>query len=172
MRILVPEEGKLSFQLLFGYIGLFNGLSLLPVLLILIRAAPKVFAGFSLAALGLIMANGFADNVLSDYFWARAIVLTSPTVATVGLSLTIPLAFLSDLLLGHFHGGVWEVFGALAVFVGFVLVSWQAAEGEAMQGGAEEEGSAEASPMNGGGEAGKGPPATTAREPDPRFTEL
>ena len=37
------------------------------------------------------------NNVLSDYLWARAVVLTTPTVATVGLSLTIPLAFVSDL---------------------------------------------------------------------------
>lgn len=57
-------------------------------------------AGFSLTILGFIVLNGLCDNVLSDYLWARAIVLTSPTVATVGLSLTIPLAFLSDALLG------------------------------------------------------------------------
>lgn len=58
-------------------------------------------AGFSATILGFIVLNGLCDNVLSDYLWARAIVLTSPTVATVGLSLTIPLAFLSDALLGQ-----------------------------------------------------------------------
>ena len=43
------------------------------------------------------------NNVLSDYLWARAVVLTTPTVATVGLSLTIPLAFISDLFVKVKH---------------------------------------------------------------------
>lgn len=30
------------------------------------------------------MAKGVFDNVLSDYLWARAVLLTSPTVTTVG----------------------------------------------------------------------------------------
>ena len=29
-------------------------------------------------------AKGLFDNVLSDYLWARAVLLTSPTVASVG----------------------------------------------------------------------------------------
>ena len=36
-----------------------------------------------------LLLKGLFDNVLSDYFWARAVVLTSATVATVGLGLTI-----------------------------------------------------------------------------------
>jgi hypothetical protein len=42
------------------------------------------------------------DNVVADYLWARAVILTSPTVATVGLSLTIPLAFISDFFVGTY----------------------------------------------------------------------
>mmetsp|Transcript_7986 Transcript_7986/g.24664 ORF Transcript_7986/g.24664 Transcript_7986/m.24664 type:complete len:410 (+) Transcript_7986:242-1471(+) len=45
---------------------------------------------------GLIVAKGLFDNVLSDFLWAQAVIRTTPTVATVGLSLTIPLAFLTD----------------------------------------------------------------------------
>ena len=48
---------------------------------------------------GLILLKGLVDNVLSDYLWAKAVLLTSPTVATVGLSLTIPMAIASELLL-------------------------------------------------------------------------
>ena len=46
-----------------------------------------------------LIIKGLTDNVLSDYLWARAVLLTSATVATVGLGLTIPLAFLSDAIL-------------------------------------------------------------------------
>lgn len=67
-----------------------------------------------------------------DQKQARSIVLTSPTVATVGLSLTIPLAFLSDAARGKLKGGAGEVLGALAVTGGFFLVSWRReGEGEA-----------------------------------------
>ena len=65
------------------------------------------------------------DNVLSDYLWARGIVLTSATVATVGLGLTIPLALLSDLFVMK-RPEVWNfesVLGALLVLLGFIFVN-------------------------------------------------
>ena len=55
--------------------------------------------------------------------WARAILLTTPTVATVGCSLTIPIAFASDFVL---HGKVpngLAVLGAVLVVGGFYFVS-------------------------------------------------
>lgn len=64
LRVLVPDDSVMSFQLLFGYIGLFNAAALLPVLIILIFAAPAVFAGFSASVLGFIVLNGLCDNVL------------------------------------------------------------------------------------------------------------
>jgi solute carrier family 35 protein F5 len=36
--------------------------------------------------------QGLLDNVLSEYLWATAVLLTSPSVATVGLALTVKLA--------------------------------------------------------------------------------
>lgn len=41
----------------------------------------------------LIVVKGFFDNVVSDMLWARSIMLTSPTVATVGTS-SLTLLFL------------------------------------------------------------------------------
>ena len=51
-------------------------------------------------SLGMTCIKGMFDNVLSDVLWAWAIMLTSPTVATVGLSLTVPAAVLSDIVRG------------------------------------------------------------------------
>jgi solute carrier family 35, member F5 len=42
MKLMAPEDAKISFQLMFGYLGLFNALMLLPVLLILLFSAPAV----------------------------------------------------------------------------------------------------------------------------------
>ena len=44
------------------------------------------------------MGKGMFDNVLSDYLWARAIVLTTPTIASVVLNVQVPLSILADAL--------------------------------------------------------------------------
>ena len=77
----------------------------------------------SLTVFGLLVLKGLFDNVLSDYLWARSIVLTSATVATVGLGLTIPLAFLSDWFISDITPSTQGVFGALSVLIGFILVN-------------------------------------------------
>ena len=62
------------------------------------RPRPMHQASLTAPVLGLIVLKGLLDNVLSDYLWARAVLLTSPAVATVGVSLTIPMAIASELL--------------------------------------------------------------------------
>ena len=69
MRVLVPDDDALSFQLLFGYVGALALVTLLPLALILAWAAPAVFAGFTPTVFGFIVVNGLCDNVLSDYLW-------------------------------------------------------------------------------------------------------
>eukprot|EP00980_Cylindrotheca_fusiformis_P004975 scaffold1054_cov124-Cylindrotheca_fusiformis.AAC.15 len=122
IRMLCPkDESLMSMQLFLGYVGLFNMVALLPVAFWQLISIGGVSA-FVLAALFL---KGLLDNVLSDYLWARAVVLTSATVATVGLGLTIPLAFLSDVLLGRPNVlDVSSIIGAHSVLAGFVLVNY------------------------------------------------
>lgn len=77
----------------------------------------------------MIVLNGMLDNVISDYLWARAVILTSPTVATVGVGLTIPMAFVSDFfILKKNINDVNSLLGALAVLLGFFLVNLNAPE--------------------------------------------
>ena len=49
--------------------------------------------------------------------------LTTPTIATVGLSLTIPLAFLSDAFFNGIYPSPYSGLGAAVVVAGFVLVN-------------------------------------------------
>lgn len=76
---------------------------------------------------GFLVLSGLADNVLSDYLWARSVLLTSPTVATIGMSITIPLAMISDSLLAGTAApsgpDAVAVVGAALVMVGFCLVN-------------------------------------------------
>jgi solute carrier family 35, member F5 len=152
-RLLCPhDESIYSMQLVLGYIGLVNMILLaplaLPVFLVGVSHGTLVL---SWKVLGIILFKGFFDNVISDYLWLRAVILTSATVATVGLGLTIPLAFVSDV----WFFGVTNVLspetiaGSLAVLVGFVLVNTGSTEtAPAAQQGPT---SAQQTPLPGGG---------------------
>ena len=61
--------------------------------------------------------NGLCNSVLSDYLWARSVVLTSPTVATIGMSITIPLAMISDLFIQS------EIPGGIVSIIIYVVIS-------------------------------------------------
>ncbi|XP_057834898.1 thiamine-repressible mitochondrial transport protein THI74 isoform X2 [Cryptomeria japonica] len=61
---------------------------------------------------------GLLDNVLSDYLWAKAVLLTTPTVATAGLSIQVPLAAIIDSLRGNLPH-LLDYVGGAAVLVGF-----------------------------------------------------
>jgi drug/metabolite transporter (DMT)-like permease len=131
IRLQLPDEESVSMQLVLGYIGTVIFSVLLPFVLILVFASSDdgEFAGakhMSFAAFGFIILGGLCDNVFSDYLWARAVVLTSPTVATVGMSITIPFAMLSDYLLGRQSAApIMSYVGAALVILGFVLVNFE-----------------------------------------------
>lgn len=66
-------------------------------------------------------AAGLMDYVVADYTWARAVLLLSPTVATLGTSIQIPLATAADVVLGHPHWlDSWKAVGLTAA--GTVLI--------------------------------------------------
>ncbi|XP_024362663.1 uncharacterized vacuolar membrane protein YML018C [Physcomitrium patens] len=111
-------EGKASTALFFGYLGLFNALLLGPVVLILHFIGVERFDGLTLSQLGLIIGKGLLDNVLSDYLWAKAVLLTTPTAATAGLTIQVPIAGVVDSVRGKTPSPL-SVLGAAAVLVGF-----------------------------------------------------
>ncbi|KAG1689001.1 hypothetical protein DVH05_002884 [Phytophthora capsici] len=123
IRRLIPDEESVSISLFFGFIGIINMVCLLPIVLAFHYSSIESLRGLSLEILVLIGIKGLFDNVLSDYLWARAVLLTSPTVATVGLSLTVPLAIVADF---WFHGMLPTNVTLLAstlVISGFVLIN-------------------------------------------------
>eukprot|EP00439_Symbiodinium_sp_Y106_P071187 s88_g12.t1 len=71
---------------------------------------------------GLLIFNGLFDNVLSQFAWAKAVQWTSPTAATVGLSLTIPLSVVADFVRQKQLTG-WTFLAAALVITGFICVT-------------------------------------------------
>jgi solute carrier family 35 protein F5 len=124
IRVLCPrDETRMSMQLLLGYVGLINAVLLSPVALY--QLWQKSSSSLNWTIFGCLVLKGLLDNVLSDYLWARAVVLTTATVATVGLGLTIPLAFVSDWVLERRHGvaSLSSIAGAVSILMGFILVN-------------------------------------------------
>ncbi|CAG8441796.1 16646_t:CDS:2 [Acaulospora colombiana] len=71
----------------------------------------------------MVIVNALVGTFLSDYLWLLSVLMTSPLVVTLGLSLTIPLALFGDSV---FKGiimspGYW--LGALLVVGGFLGVN-------------------------------------------------
>lgn len=77
-------------MLFFGFLGLVNLVAGAPIVLIAALAThARAPPGRLLAA---ALGKGLLDNALSDYLWARAVLLVGPTVASVGLNAQVPLA--------------------------------------------------------------------------------
>ncbi|MQL80375.1 hypothetical protein Taro_012828 [Colocasia esculenta] len=115
-------EGQVSMAEFLGYLGLFNLLIFLPVALLLNFSKLEPFHMLSWKQLGLIIGKGLFDNVLSDYLWAKAVLLTTTTVATAGLTIQVPLAAVVDSLTGH-APHLMDYLGAAAVMVGFAGIN-------------------------------------------------
>lgn len=159
LRYLCPkDEDRMSMQLLFGYIGILNMTLLLPVAIWVIleesssgneskdinsqsseQESPtsdsndygQTTSTLTGSIFLFLLLKGLLDNVLSDYLWARAVILTSATVASVGVGLTIPMAFFADWVMGNSNGTqVGEVLGATSVLLGFVFVNINGDKGD------------------------------------------
>jgi solute carrier family 35, member F5 len=69
-----------------------------------------------------------AITFISDYLWILAMLMTSPLIVTMGLSLSIPLALLGDFLFKGQLKGFLYWFGAILVLGGFSIVNMKTDE--------------------------------------------
>ena len=116
----------MSIQLFFGYIGLWNMIFLLPVAICMLVSSSNgnnqgvdsdssseweppssdysreedttdaVHRTITRSIFLFLLLRGLLDTILPDYLWARAVIITSAPVASVGVGLTIPMAFVAD----------------------------------------------------------------------------
>lgn len=101
--------------------------------------------------------TGLMDYVVADYTWARAVLLLGSTVATLGMSIQIPMATLADLLLGHPHwldsrASVAMTAAGTAAILGGVAGINLAGSGSRAGGERDAGGSEAAGDNNGGGD--------------------
>jgi solute carrier family 35 protein F5 len=137
LKVRIRTESRIDMQLFFGFVGLFNILTcwLLGVFLHLTGAEPfelpttRKAVGAILLTVGTSFSslssahtyNQMFITLTSDYLYVLAMLKTSPLVVTIGLSLTIPLAVVGDLVLGKPTAGQ-VIIGAFLVLVSFIAV--------------------------------------------------
>lgn len=119
----VPSEKELPVPFLFGLIGLCSLWLALPLLTLLHVSHLERFSLPSPEAFTLIICNALFGTMLANMLLARATLLTSPTVVTVGLSLSIPMAMLSDVLRGRGHFNGLMLLGSVFTWIGFIGIA-------------------------------------------------
>lgn len=128
LRHCLPDERRYPIGMCFAFVGVFNAILLWPGIILLNYLGVEDFVFPSAQVAGFLILNGLIGTNLSDILWAKSVILTSPVIATLGLSLTIPLSMLADLLFkGKWHSAVY-LCGAVGVTLGFVVANWEVKE--------------------------------------------
>ncbi|KAG8389094.1 hypothetical protein BUALT_Bualt02G0193500 [Buddleja alternifolia] len=151
IRLKLPDaddevRGRVSMAQFLGFLGLFNLVIFFPVALVLDFAKLEPFNMLTEKQFGIVVGkaspddvkdflflviltpstklqhSGLLDNVLSDYLWAKAVLLTTTTVATAGLSIQVPLAAIVDSLTGN-APNLLDYIGGAAIMVGFAGIT-------------------------------------------------
>ncbi|KAI1611162.1 putative integral membrane protein [Exophiala viscosa] len=121
---------SLNMPLFFGLVGVFNLILLFPLFPVLHYTGIERFRLPPSRRIWTILLVNSVSSLLSDICWAYAMVLTSPLVVTVGLSLTIPLSLVGEMVLqGHYEGWIYWL-GAAVVVGSFLFVDHEEREEE------------------------------------------
>jgi solute carrier family 35, member F5 len=169
MKSRVGNEDRVNMPLFFGLVGLINVLALWPGFFILhwigvekvslkgmlFRHIRKLTPEqFEMPPSGKIWAIILANSVssfVSDMSWAYAMLLTTPLVVTVGLSLTIPLSLIGEMIqYAQYSSWVYWV-GACVVVLSFLFINHESHE----EGGKGGPTSVEQSPQSNGDGRGR-----------------
>ncbi|KAH0498096.1 hypothetical protein TgHK011_005370 [Trichoderma gracile] len=128
MKRRVGDEDKVNMQLFFGLVGLFNLALLWPLFFILHWTGIEPFELPPTSQIWAIIIINAVASFVSDISWALAMLLTTPLVVTVGLSLTIPLSLIGEMVQYQQHSSFVYWIGAAVVFVSFVFVNHETKE--------------------------------------------
>ena len=128
MKKRVGSESRVNMPIFFGFVGLFNVLFLWPVFIILHYANIERFELPPTHRVTTILLLNSASSLVSDFFWAYAVLLTSPIVVTVGLSMSIPLSLIGQIVLHSQIAPTLYWIGACVMLVSFIFVNLEEKE--------------------------------------------
>lgn len=122
--LLARLPATVSPPVFLGHVGLLNTILFWPFFIPLTLSAFEPFpTHFRGSTIGQLFANALIGTATSDLLWVLAVLVTTPLIVTVGLSLTIPLAILGDFVIKGVQPSLWHLVGGGMVVAGFVGVN-------------------------------------------------
>lgn len=115
--------GALDVSMLFGMIGFVVLVAAPPGLVLLHFLGWETFQLPSKRIALVLFVNAWIGTVVADFLWAKSIVLTTPMIGTLTLSLTLPLSIILDYFFRGVEFSVPYLIGVTLVFTGFVAVN-------------------------------------------------
>lgn len=115
--------GTLDIAMLFAFTGLIILVGGLPGFAVLDALGWEKFEFPSKRKALMLAVNALIGTVLSEYLWAKSIVLTTPLIGTLALSLTVPLSVIIDYFFKATQFSWSYLFGVALVLSGFFMVN-------------------------------------------------
>ncbi|QEU62130.1 Thi74 [Kluyveromyces lactis] len=128
LKLKVQDESRINMKIFFGFVGLFTLVFLWPALILLHFTGKETFEWPSSPRVLSIILTNCLITFISDFCWAKAMLLTSPLIVTVGLSTTIPLAMVGDFVFKEKPMTALYLFGAVLICGSFFIVNRNAEE--------------------------------------------
>lgn len=130
MKVRIGNEDRVNMPLFFGLVGTFNILLLWPLFPILHYTGIEPFELPPTGQVWAIILFNSIFSFVSDISWAYAMLLTTPLVVTVGLSLTIPLSLIGEMIQYAQYSSFLYWIGAVIVVISFVFINQESHENE------------------------------------------
>ncbi|KAL5625497.1 hypothetical protein BROUX41_005557 [Berkeleyomyces rouxiae] len=137
MKGRVGNEERVNMPLFFGFVGILNLLFLWPGFFILHWTGIETFALPPTGRIWTIVLINSTTSFLSDISWAFAMLLTTPLVVTVGISLTIPLSLVGEMFQYQQYAPWVYWVGAAVVFMSFLFINNESHDDSAKESGEE-----------------------------------
>ncbi|KAH9904792.1 hypothetical protein F4778DRAFT_730788 [Xylariomycetidae sp. FL2044] len=130
MKTRVGNEDRVNMPLFFGLVGCFNIVFLWPLFPILHYTGIEPFELPPSGKIWSIIMLNSISSFISDISWAYAMLLTTPLVVTVGLSLTIPLSLIGEMIQYAQYSSFVYWIGAGIVLLSFIFINRESQEDE------------------------------------------
>lgn len=123
LRRKVDHEDKMDIPMFFGFVGLFNMLLLWPLFFLFHYCKLESFEWPSKHQWTFLLLNGLVGTVLSEVLWLWGCFLTSSLIATIAISLTIPMSMFADVVFKRVNYPSIFYIGTIPMFIAFFAVT-------------------------------------------------
>ena len=124
LKIKVPEgeESAFKFSYFLGFVGLCNDVILIAPLIIFDVTGFETFEWPPNDTLMLLSINAFFGTFISDYCWAKSVLLLGPFLTTLGITITFPLSVIFDSLVNDAKFSWLYAIGSTLIFTAFIVI--------------------------------------------------